>query len=332
MHYSEFDFPHSIILEQSSMLERNYLLMEASKDEIHQINGALINSLYRSTVERNQCDFGDIPDSRGDITKLKIYKPTCQCLVTLKELLRKNSIIEPKIDSISMAIKYCEQYKSQFEMGFRMKQDFIILLYNTTVMAIVDSTSMMISSYLDYIIGPDQEKYTPSGRFDKHRGDVSLDNLMKFNSLAKNGKLREALDKAITNSKSNFTGAEIMLVMIALMSVVPLTRELIYFYNRQKLRLSDYLDQEVQFLEMHELAVQSSKTKTAAEKREILEKQRKIMNKLRKFRDKLLIQNTEAEDSMRKEIKEDNSIYTLKNIETISAQSKLDGTNNIQFI
>ncbi|MCM1218700.1 MAG: hypothetical protein NC548_29785 [Lachnospiraceae bacterium] len=328
---NEFDIPHSIVMEASTSNDRKYM-RTASKDEIHQINGTMINTMYKNTVEMNKCDFGDIPKSNGDITKLKIYDPTVKCLAVLGELLTANSISEPRLGEINNAIKNCKSLTPQFEMGFRMKQDFVILLYNTTVMAIIDSTSMMIASYMDYIIGPDQEKYTPTGRFDKHRGEVSLENLTRFNTLACNGKLRDALDKSLANSRNNFTGTEVVLVMAALLAIVPLTRELIFFYNRQKLKISDYLDQEVQFLEMHELAVKASRTKTSAEKREILEKQRKVAAKLCRFRDKLQIQNESAEDSMRKEVKQDNSLYTLQNIEKASAQNKLNGSVNLQFI
>lgn len=328
---NEFDIVHPIVMEASTSADRAYM-RKASKDEVHQINGTLINSLYKETVTRNHCDFGDIPKSKGDITKVKNYKPTVECLKILDTLFIENEINEPRLKEIQNAVTNVEKYTPQFEMGYRMNQDFVILLYNTTVMAIIDATSMMIASYMDFIIGPDQEKYTPTGRFDKGRGEVSLENLMKFNTLANNGKLRESLEKSINNSRSNFTGTEVVLAMVAIMAIVPITRELIFFYNRIKLQLSDYLDQEVQFLEMHELAIKSSRTKSSAEKREILEKQRKIMTNLRRFRDKLKIQNVEAEYSMKREVKQDNSMYTLANIEKASAQNKLDGAGNLQFV
>lgn len=328
---NEFDFVHPIVMEASTSADRAYM-RKASKDEVHQINGTLINSLYKETVNRNHCDFGDIPKSKGDITKVKNYKPTVECLNILETLFVENEINEPRLKEIQNAVKNVEKHTPQFEMGYRMNQDFVILLYNTTVMAIIDATSMMIASYMDFIIGPDQEKYTPTGRFDKGRGEVSLENLTKFNALAYNGKLRESLEKSINNSRSNFTGTEVALAMVAIMAIVPITRELIFFYNRIKIQLSDYLDQEVQFLEMHELAIKSSRTKSSAEKREILEKQRKIMTNLRRFRDKLKIQNVDAEYSMKREVKQDNSMYTLANIEKVSAQNKLDGNSNLQFV
>lgn len=330
---NEFDIVHPIVMEASSANERAYM-RKAGKDEVHQINGALINTLYKETVARNNCDFGEIPSSKGNITKLKIYKPTKECLTVLETLFTENGIHEPKLEVIKTAMRTVENYAAQFELGFRMNQEFVILLYNTTVMAIIDATSMLIATYMDFIIGPDQEKYAPTGRFDKGRGEVSIENLVKFNSLETNGKLRDTLTKSVYggNGRSNFTGTEVVIVMVALMSVVPLCRELIFFYNRYKLKLSDYLDQEVQFLEMHELAVKSSRVKTSAEKREILEKQRKVMTKLRQFRDKLKIQNENAEDSMRKEVKQDNSMFTLSNIESISAQDKLTGNGSLQFV
>lgn len=330
----ELDRPSAVVLEASTPEDRKYLLEAASKDEIHQVNGTYVQALYQNTVKRNKCNFGDIPKSNGDIKKTKFYQPTVDSLKVLKELFVANEINEPRLRVIETAVKNVENLTPLFEEGFRQKQDYVILLYNTTVMAIVDATSMLIVSYMDYVVGPDQEKYTPTGRFDKGRGDVSVDSLTKFNNLVADGKIPNTIEKSVTNARHNLTGtgvAATALVIMALMSIVPLLRELVFFFNRQKIKLSDYLDTEVQFLEMHELAVKSSKAHTSAEKREILEKQRAVAAKLRRYRDKLKIQNESAEDGMRKDIKDDNALYTLKNIDATTAQNKMDGTG-IQFV
>ena len=64
-----------IVMEASTPEDKNYM-RTMNKDDIHQINGTLIQGLYRTIIERKDCDFGDIPDSKGDIEKCKYYKST----------------------------------------------------------------------------------------------------------------------------------------------------------------------------------------------------------------------------------------------------------------
>ena len=62
-----------IVMEASTPEDRKYM-EKMDKNDIHQINGTLIQGLYKTILERKDCDFGDIPSSKGDIEKCKYYK------------------------------------------------------------------------------------------------------------------------------------------------------------------------------------------------------------------------------------------------------------------
>lgn len=325
---------NSIVMEASTSEDRKYM-RNMSKDEIHQINGKLVQDLYASILEHNTYDFGDIPNSKGDIEKVKYYASTVQCLDKLEALMKENNIQEPAISEIRMAISNVKSLKSKFEYAFKTNNDYVIIMYNTTVMAIIDATSMLIAEYVNYIVGANQEKFKPTGRFDKSRGIVCLEQLKRFNTLTKNGTISEALTALESNGRRNFigTGEGIVVagtVVLVLLSIVPITRELIYFFYNVRLKISDYLEIQSSFLEMNELAIENSK-RPAAKKKEIIRKQEKVILKLRRLSDKLKINNEDIGDVAKKQLANDNSVYDLSHIEKQITADKMNGSS-IQFI
>ena len=306
-----------------------------NKDDINQINGAGIQRLYQTVLDRKGCDFGDIPESEGDITKVKYYKSTRECLDVLKELMAQNGINEPGLAVIDTAIGNVIRMKPTFEYGFKLNQDYVIILYNTTVMAIVDATSMLCVAYMDYLVGPEQERFSPDTKYDKGRGMVALESLKQFNHLCENGTIDEAVNYAIKEQKDGFTGTGAIVVTVAAITAlsvaIPLTRTLIYWYYRKRISISEYLEVQAQFLEMHRLAIENSKARSSSEKKKIIQRQERVILKLHKAADKLTIKSADQEDFMKREMKKDNSLFTLSNMEKSVAANKLNGAG-IQVI
>jgi hypothetical protein len=318
-----------IVMEASSPDDKKYM-ETMNKDDIHQINGTLIQGLYRTILERKDCDFGDIPASKGDIEKCKYYKSTAECLDVLGELMVKNEIPTTDVDIIKEAIANVKRFKATFALAFDLNQDYLILFYNTIVMAIVDATSMVIAEYMNYLVGPEQSKYdSVKSRNDKSRGRISLDNLQRFNNEVKVGHFDTMANYMLESQRKNFTGTGIVIagvVVVALVSIVPITRELIYFYYRSKVKLSDYLSMQADFLELNKLGVQAS-NKTAQQKKEIIRKQEKIILKLRRRADKLKINDEDIGALAKKQVETDNKQFSLKNIEKQMFTNKMDGAS-----
>ena len=316
-----------IVMEASTPDDKKYM-EKMNKDDIHQINGTLIQGLYKTILERKDCDFGDIPASKGDITKCKYYKTTVESLDTLTELMIRNEIPTTDIEIIKNAIANVKKYKPTFETAFDLKQDYLILFYNTIVMAIVDATSMMIAEYMNYLVGPEQSKYdSVRSRHDKSRGSISLDNLQRFNNEVKIGHFDTMANYMLDSQRKNFTGTGIVItgvVIAALMSVVPITRELIYFYYRSRVKLADYMNMQADFLELNKLGVQAS-SKTAQQKKDILKKQEKVILKCRRTADKLKINDEDIGALAKKQVENDNKQFSLKSIEKQMFSNKMDG-------
>ncbi len=315
-----------IVMEASSSDDKRYI-QTMSKDDVHQINGTLVQGLYKTILERKDCDFGDIPDSKGSITKCKYMKSTEESLDILSELMVKNNIPTTEVDIVRQAIVNMKKYTPTFESAFQMKQDYLILFYNTIVMAIIDATSMIIADYMNYLLGPEQSQYDSRSRNDKGRGRISLDNLRRFNDEVKVGHFETMSTYLLDAQRKNFTGTGIVItgvVITALVSVIPVTRQLIYFFYRTKVKLSDYLEMQAYFLELNKLGVQAS-SKSAKEKQEILKKQEKIILKLRRTADKLKINDEDIGALAKKQVADDNKGFSLQNIEKTMYSNKTEG-------
>ena len=318
---------NNIVMEASSEEDKKYM-KSMSKDDINQINGTLLQNLYKSVIDRKNIDFGDIPDSAGDIEKMKYYANTVECLDTLEKLYRQHNIEEPTLVTIRTAISNMKKYRPQFQDGFRRKHDFIMLTYNSLAMSIIDATSFLIASFMDYVVSPNNA-YAVGKNANNSRGRVVTSSLEKFNSMSNNNQFGDALEYMLMEQRKNFAGETVVVtgaIIMILLSIVPIIRELIFFYYHSRVRLSDYLNMQADFLEMNKLAVQSSE-KSPAERKAIIKKQDDVIKKLRRKADKLQINDVDTNDVVKKEQKNEDSLWSLGNIEKQLSKNKLEGSS-----
>ena len=318
---------NNIVMEASSEEDKKYM-KSMSKDDINQINGTLLQNLYKSVIDRKNIDFGDIPDSAGDIEKMKYYANTVECLDTLEKLYRQHNIEEPTLVTIRTAISNMKKYRPQFQDGFRRKHDFIMLTYNSLAMSIIDATSFLIASFMDYVVSPNNA-YAVGKNANNSRGRVVTSSLEKFNSMSNNNQFGDALEYMLMEQRKNFSGETVVVtgaIIMILLSIVPIIRELIFFYYHSRVRLSDYLNMQADFLEMNKLAVQASE-KSPTERKAIIKKQDDVIKKLRRKADKLQINDVDTNDVVKKEQKNEDSLWSLGNIEKQLSKNKLEGSS-----
>lgn len=321
---------HRIIVEASSMEDRRYMSMLTESERL-EVNSTLIQNLYASVLDRNTIDFGDIPDSMGDIEKVKYYQSTLDCLNIIKSAPDSTDYIKTSVSDVLSCISNMRSLKPLFATGFRINHSFIQIMYNTMVMAIIDATSMIISEYVTYCMGSDGRS---SISVDKKRGNVCLNNIRKFNQMHMKGDTSKSLNYMISEQKKSAIGTTVVVTSViigVLLAIVPLIRELVYFFYKSKVRLANYLELEAKFLELNKTVVQAS-NKSASEKKKILQNQAKKINELHKLADKLMISSEDTQIQMAKDISEDNSGYTLNKMEHDMAFNKMNTSNNISFI
>lgn len=338
----------SIVMEASTSEDRQFM-RNMTKEDVNQINATLVQKLYESVLKHNKCDFGDIPKSKGDISKVKGIDTCIESLDVLKKLHESNGIPVEDIDTIKTSISTVSRFKRQFETGFKLNNEYLIILYNTIVMAIMDGTSMLIADYTNYMITPDNVKYNGvSGRNTKH-GAVSIESLRRFNSMDKSGSLSSTINTLVSGATKSSAGTRgntgvsesaavlgtigviTVTAFLSVKAVITLIRELIFYFYHLRVTLSDYLEVQASFLEMNRLAIENS-NRPASQKKEIIKKQERVILKLRRISDKLKIKAEDVAVSARKDLERDNSTLSLSNIEKQMTDDKLNGTNSIQII
>ena len=60
----------------------------------------------------------------------------------------------PELETVEKALDNIRGLAPQFELGFKLRKEFVILTYNTMVMTCVFATSSIISAYVNYVKNP----------------------------------------------------------------------------------------------------------------------------------------------------------------------------------
>lgn len=145
-------------------------------------------------------DFGTIPDSKGDITKVENYEQMNSCLVTLRGILTEYNQPSTQIDEIETAIGNMIDNTRLFERAFKIKADLPVIIYCTMVLAIVSSISLMITSCIEFIKNPVHENFTiefHKAGLAKTQNSLMYSNIVKFNKSVKKGEFVAAMESLL---------------------------------------------------------------------------------------------------------------------------------------
>lgn len=292
--------------------ETRKVLLAVNEADQNQILTALVGRLYDNIVNKvDDIDFGTIPNSKGDVTKIENYDKICNCIDIIQNILKEYKQDTTPADIIEEALGNIRARKDLFEKGFRYNVEFIIVTYSSIVLAIISSISFLIATCIDFIKNPNQEDFSVSLNnvaLVKTKDNLLFTNLNKFNKSCNNGDIDNCLNFIIKNNVKELTGAEIGLVVggIALvgliLNILPIIRELIFFFYYSRTRVSDYFDIQADLLQMNAYNVQSNELIKKTERDRIAKKQLAIVDIFRKLANKLSIANKKSEVAATKEI------------------------------
>ena len=183
---------------------RQYIISLEEDAERDKLLDALSAALYDNIVAKvDDIDFGTIPMSRGDITKVEKFDMTEQSL----DLIRKLTIEykqNPKIvDVIITAIQNVKDNKSLFVKGYALNVEFPMLIYNLITLSIIRATSMIIATCVQYVSDPQTETMRQAldkVSYQKTQEDVMFKQLVSFNTICKDGSIVKMLNAAIKNN------------------------------------------------------------------------------------------------------------------------------------
>lgn len=311
-----------VLLENAKTFEERRNVVALTEGEISAVNNAMVTNLYKSAIEKAHIDFDDIPNSKGDVTRYSGYNSMREVITILRELSSKNNVVISELDTVETALNNIVAFRESFERGFMVEKDFVVLQYCVLVYACVESTSIIISSYVDFIKRVDREEFTLLKGKDK-AGGLCIENLTRFNQAVSKGEYSKVMNNVLENGKEGFLGVDDVLVPVAIVGavllIVPLIRELIFAFYYSRMKVSDYLEQQALFLEINSQNVQASSTLSTKRKTEVLKKQSSYVTKLRSMSDKIKVQQKLADTEATKKIASENKSWTIDEVKTQGA-------------
>lgn len=309
---------------------RRTVLALNEEQEQNKLLISLTRKLYDHITRKiTDIDFGGIPDTKGDITKLDNYNEMLECLSVIGSIMVSNKQDTHAIDTIKLAIYNIESRKDKFELAFKLKNELPIIIYSTMTLAVVSSISLLISSSIEYIKLPNSEDFEISlNKTSLKKTDQGLmfNNLDKFNKSCAKGDIDNVIDALNkSNAKNLLGGLEVyMLLNVAIvatlaLNIIPLMREIIYFFYYSRVKLSDYLSLQSDLLQMNMYNLDSKEEIDPEEKEKIKEKQSKIVNLFKRLSNAINISDKSATNNAERDITKDKDIkLTIDDLESDS--------------
>lgn len=292
---------HSTMTEMFDLSDtktRRYLL---SLDEAGQ-NSILTNltsKLYDHIVKKTtDIDYGQIPDTKGDITKLDVYEDLKDVCGILKGILNEYREKGGPVDICTTCMANLESRKDLFNRAYRADCELPIMIYENTVLALVTGVSYLIAACIEFIKAPSDETY--SIQLDKIAYAKSKDYLLfsaleKFNTACAKGDIDRAVDEVISHRVRKFTGvaagiiAGTVIGIVVIMNIIPILRELVFLLYYTRTKISDFFEIQADLIQMNAYNVEANSTIDATERKEIAKKQMEIADNFRKIANKVQI-------------------------------------------
>lgn len=174
-----------------------HYLATINEAEQADVLSALSSALYDKIVKKvDKIDFGTIPKSRGDITKVDGYEKTLECIDIIQRLFREYKVDTEIPDSINTAITNIRDRKSMFMKAYGLKIEMPMVMYNLIVLSIERSVAFTISTCLEYVKTPNStlKMAVDKVAVTKAEDDLMLKQLTSFNVMCANG----SFDKTMT--------------------------------------------------------------------------------------------------------------------------------------
>lgn len=297
------------ILRQNTPFSHKRELMTLLEESRPKVHGSILDTLYRQINSVRKIDFGEIDKSKGNAISLSFAGDID---ITMKNLDLLGKCAKD-LETIQKAWSNIKNLSKSFIEGYKLEADIIILTYESMVMAIVDGLSSLITRTASSVVKT------------KEKGsNVSINVLGRFNVAVKKGTvakmLKEVANNAIANkggksvSKEDFGLTAFGIMAAVTLAIIPLIRELIFYFYYTRMDLAKYLDQLKVYIKTNEVEIKNNSNFDAAKKKDIIDKQNKWIEKLETLSDKIRVNQAIGEKSSKSELKKNNSELTLDNV------------------
>lgn len=332
MYYNE-EFTQKILLENATTFVERNQVQALTEADLGRLSQSLVGNMYQSLIEKAHVDFDDIPKSRGRIEKYSGIVSMLKTLDTMSSICEKTNADLPELNIVSQAIANISNSTRDFEAGFKLGNDFVIMSYNTLVMGCVQATTALLASFVDYIKNPDNSNKIVIIKDKERVGSLTFNNLERFNITYKKGEFQKCIKNSLMDSSKNFVGAigaagvikGVALTITAMAVILPVLRELVYQYFNGKVKIKGMIEMQQAFLEANKLDLENRAGIDARKKEQIIEKQSREIDKLERLKDKFIVDNRLATVKSTKDLNEERKGWTLGNVQQAATSQELGG-------
>ena len=163
----------------------------------------ILNNLYNHIISNTtEVDFGTIPKSKGNITKIENFQQLIDCIDSIHKLILEDKDDTIIVDQISTAINNLQQRQRVFEKAFVMNIEFPVFIYNYTALSVVSCTSLLISTCIEYVKnghGSFDESFDKTS-YVKTKDHVLYKGIVSFNQMCQDKSLDKIMDACIKNN------------------------------------------------------------------------------------------------------------------------------------
>ena len=287
---------------------------------------SLTKKLYNMIVGKiDDIEFGEIPSTKGDITKLSKYKQMVECVDVMRGIFEQYKEKTEPVDVIENAIKNIENQSDLFRQCYAANINLGIVIYNTMTLACINALSYMIAVCIEYVKDPHNDGMKiimDKTGVAKVKDHLVYENLIKFNDACRQGDIENALRPMIRNRAKGVVISllglnAILIIGGVLLAVIPMLRDLVYFFFAARSRVSDYFDLQAKLLEMNanELKTNSS-IHTVGDKDAVIRRQLAIARVFHQIADAVAVEAKTSERKATQDIKSDSKKYKIDDVNT----------------
>lgn len=290
---------------------------------------SLTSKLYDKIVAKcDDIDYGEIPATKGDITKLSKYNDMKETISIMHDILKEYKQDTGPIDELSVALSNVEARKDLFERAYRYNCELPIAMYCNVVLGIITGISYMIATCIEFIKDPGTNSFRialDKMAYAKTKDHMIYNTLKSFNKSCANKDFDKAMEAVLKAGTKNFAGSVAIGgiaigVIGTILLLIPVLRELIFLFYYTRMRVSDFFDIQADLLQANAYALESNSTLDIDEQKKIAAKQLKTVERFRKISNTFAIDIKKAEVASTKEkLQDDESKMLIDDIESIDS-------------
>ena len=300
--------------------ETRQILLALDEADAGNTLNSLTGKLYEIIVDKvDDVDFGLIPQSKGDITKVDGIDKLIECLELISDIIIECKQDISPVQSIIDCIKNIQSRTSLFEKAYTLNLEIPILLYNTMVLSVFDATTYMITNVIDFIKDPNTESFQAvvnSNNLKKTKNALVMKNIGAFNVACKYGNVDKTIEYSISAKAKGFAigATSLTAVGVFIVAIIPIIRELIYLYYHARVTMNDYLSIQADLIQMNIAGLEMNDSIDPEKKARIIKKQANIVANMRKLANVIEVKEKKAENKTISTINSENRTYRFNEI------------------